>query len=167
MLNCAGILFVIPFQGEMMTKKIALLAVLAVVVCVPAFSQQKAGASLAANASAIPAGATVYISPMDGFESYLSAAFLKKHVPLVIVADKDKADFVITGTAAHQKAGWAKMVFMGNIHSNDAASITLTNAKTSAVAFAYAVDKKNTMHGEQTAAEACAKHLKSYIEKQK
>lgn len=144
-------------------KTIALFVLSAVILAAPAFSQQKETKSEIQNATSIPAGSTVFITPMDGFENYLAAAFAKKHVPVVIVGDKDKADFIITGTAAHQKAGWAKMVFMGNIHSNDAASITVTNVKTSAVAFAYAVDKKNTMHGEQTAAEACAKHLKNHI----
>jgi len=38
------------------------------------------------------------------------------------------------------------------------------NAKTSAVIFAYAVNKKNILHGEQRTAEACAKHLQAHIE---
>jgi hypothetical protein len=37
--------------------------------------------------------------------------------------------------------------------------------QTGAIVFAYAVNKKNTMHGHQTTAEACAKHLKEQIEK--
>lgn len=34
---------------------------------------------------------------MAGFEGYLTAALTKKHVPLIVVADKEKADYVITG----------------------------------------------------------------------
>ena len=45
-----------------------------------------------AQAPQIPPNATVYIEPMDGYETYLAAAFAKKHVPLTLVADKDKAD---------------------------------------------------------------------------
>jgi hypothetical protein len=41
-----------------------------------------------------------------------------------------------------------------------AASITMTDKRTGAIVYAYAVDKKSTMHGQQTTAEACAKHLK-------
>ena len=93
-----------------------------------------------------------------------TAAFQKKKVPLVVVADKSMADYVITGNAEHQKAGWAKIVFMGNIHSDEQASISMFDAKTQEVVFAYAVNKKNTMHGMQTSAEACAKHLKEKIE---
>jgi hypothetical protein len=53
---------------------------------------------------------------------------------------------------------------MGNIHSDNAASVTMTDVKTGAIVYAYAVDKKSTLHGQQTTAEACAKHLKSHIE---
>jgi hypothetical protein len=53
---------------------------------------------------------------------------------------------------------------MGNIHSDNAASITMVDKKTSAIVFAYAVNKKSTMHGDQTTAEACAKHLQAQIE---
>ena len=51
----------------------------------------------------IKSGATVYIEPMGGYETYLAAAFAKKHVPLVIVADKSKADYFITSSVS-QKA---------------------------------------------------------------
>jgi hypothetical protein len=107
-------------------------------------------------------GGRVYITPMDGFESYLAAALAKKKVPLVPVADPNQADYVIGGTSVDKKAGWAKIVFMGNIHSDNAASITMTDRRTSAIVYAYAVDKKSTMHGQQTTAEACAKHLKEF-----
>lgn len=116
--------------------------------------------------SQIAAGSKVYMEPMNGFETYLTAAFQKKKVPLVVVAEKDMADYVITGNAEHQKAGWAKIVFTGNIHSDEQASISMVSAKTQEVVFAYAVNKKNTLHGMQTSAEACAKHLKLAIEKQ-
>ena len=55
------------------------------------------------------------------------------------------------------------MAFTGNIHSDNAASVTMSDQKTGAVVFAYAVDKKNTLHGQQTTAEACAKHLEETI----
>jgi hypothetical protein len=108
---------------------------------------------------------SVFISPMNGFESYLAAAFEKKNVPLTIVADQAHAAYVITGTSDDKKAGWAKMVVFGQIHSDNAASIQMVDQKTSAIVFAYAVNKKNTWHGDQTTAEACAKHLKEKLEK--
>ena len=112
----------------------------------------------------IVSGAKVYITPMDGFDSYLAAALNKKKVPLVAVGDPAFADYVISGTSQDKKAGWAKIVFMGNIHSDNSASVTMTDKKTGAIVFAYAVDKKSTLHGQQTTAEACAKHLKNKIE---
>ena len=115
------------------------------------------------SAKIVP-GARVYISPMEGFENYLAAALSKKKVPLVAVGDPAAADYVISGTSQDKKAGWAKIVFMGNIHSDNSASVTMTDKKTGAIVFAYAVDKKSTLHGQQTTAEACAKHLKNQIE---
>jgi hypothetical protein len=112
----------------------------------------------------ITPGSRVYIAPMDGFENYLAAALGKKKVPLIPVFDQSQADYVISGTSVDKKAGWAKMVFMGNIHSDNAASVTMTDRRTGAIVYAYAVDKKSTMHGQQTTAEACAKHLKAHIE---
>jgi len=109
-------------------------------------------------------GSKVYIAPMEGFENYLAAALGKKKVQLVPVADQRLADYVITGTSVDKKAGWAKIVVMGNIHSDNAASITMTDRRTGAIVYAYAVDKKSTMHGQQTTAEACAKHLEAHIE---
>jgi hypothetical protein len=106
----------------------------------------------------------VFIAPMDGFESYLLAAFGKKNVQLIPVADQNLADYVISGTSLDKKAGWAKIIFMGNVHSDNAASITMTDRRTSAIVYAYAVDKKSTLHGQQTTAEACAKHLQAHIE---
>jgi hypothetical protein len=109
-------------------------------------------------------GSKVFIAPMDGFESYLAAAFGKKKVRLIPVATEATADYVISGTSLDKKAGWAKIVFMGNIHSDNAASITMTDRHSGAIVYAYAVDKKSTMHGQQTTAEACAKHLEAHIE---
>jgi hypothetical protein len=53
---------------------------------------------------------------------------------------------------------------MGQIHSDDQASIKVVDLKSGEVIFAYAVNKKNTLHGKQTAAEACAKHLKQAMD---
>ena len=101
---------------------------------------------------------------MKGFETYLAAAIQKKKVPLVVVSVEGKAQFVITGDSDTKKAGWAKIIFMGNLHSDEEASVAMVNTKSGGVVFAYAVNKKNTLHGQQTSAEACAKHLKERIE---
>ena len=113
----------------------------------------------------IQSGATVFIVPMEGFENYLAAALQKKNVPLVPVASEQQARYVLKGTSEEKKPGWAKMVMMKQIHSDDAASVQLIDRKSGAIVFAYSVNKKNTLHGQQTTAEACAKHLKEQIDK--
>ncbi len=138
-------------------RKITAMLVLILIFLGAAYAQQ----GIALN---LPAGSRVYIEPMNGFENYLAAAFQKKKVQVVVVADRAAADFVITGNSQHEKAGWAKVVIQHDIHSDDQASISVVNTKTSAIVFAYAVNKKNTWHGDQTTAEACAKHLQAHIE---
>ena len=113
----------------------------------------------------IISGSTVFITPMEGFENYLAAALQKKGVPLVPVGSEEQATYVLSGTSEEKKPGAAKIIFMGQIHADDAASVQMMDRRTGAIVFAYAVNKKNTLHGQQTTAEACAKHLKEQIEK--
>ena len=116
---------------------------------------------------AIPPGSKIYVQPMDGFGSYLIAALNKKKVPVTVVSDKEKADFEIGGAAESQKAGWAKILLTRSAQSHEEASINVTNIKTGEVVYAYNVDKGNAARGKQSAAEACAKHLREKIEKGK
>lgn len=106
----------------------------------------------------------VFLAPMGGFEAELKTAIEKKKVPVVLVADKDQADYVITGTSETEKAGAAKKAIMLNWHSNEQASITVTDNKSGDVVFAYSVNKNSSAHGKRSTAEACAKHLKDSIE---
>jgi len=112
----------------------------------------------------IPANSKVFIAPMGGFEDDLKAAIQSKKVPVVLVADKDQADYEIAGTSDTEKAGTAKKVIMWNWHSNEQASITVSERKSGEVVFAYSVNKKSSAHGKRSTAEACAKHLKDQIE---
>jgi hypothetical protein len=113
----------------------------------------------------IPANSKIYVAPMDGFETYMTAAIHTKNVPVIVVAERDKADYEIRGSSETEKAGWAKTIFMGNNRSNEQASITLVDIKTSEVIFAYSVNKQSAFRGKQSSAEACAKHLKDFVEK--
>jgi hypothetical protein len=113
----------------------------------------------------IKSGAKVFISPMEGgFENFIVAGFQKKQVPLTVVIDRNKADYEISGISGTEKAGWAKMMFLGSQQSNEEASIKVTDLQTSSVVFAYSVHKTNSYKGRQSAGEACAKHLKAAIE---
>ena len=117
----------------------------------------------ALNAKAIPAGSRIYIAPMDGFETFLKAAMEEKKVPLVVVEDKEKADFEITGASNSEKASTAKKIFRGSWHSREEASINVANIQTGEIVFAYSAHKENSAHGKKSSAEACAKHLKEKV----
>ena len=135
----------------------------------------------------IKKGASIYIEPIDGYETYLAAALLKKQVPLVVVTDKSKADYIIQSTVNHdvplqpstvvtnttnvntgQNDPFTEGMKLGARHAGVGESVTssisVIDPKTSQVVFAYSVGKsrKNLL---QSTAEACAKHLKEYIEK--
>ena len=112
----------------------------------------------------IPANSKVFLAPMGGFEEDLKAAIQSKKVPVVLVTDKDQADYEIAGTSDTEKASAAKKVVMWNWHSNEQASITVSDRKSGEVVFAYSVNKKSSAHGKRSTAEACAKHLKEQIE---
>jgi hypothetical protein len=123
--------------------------------------------SLAQDASAqIPRGAKVFIGAIEGgYDIYLAAAMHKKEVPIVIVTDKSKAEFELSGVTESEKAGWAKIVFWGNTSSNEQASVKVVNLKTDTVVWGYNVNKSSSARGKQSSAESCAKHLKEKIEK--
>jgi hypothetical protein len=125
-------------------------------------------AAPASAADKLTPGAKVYVNPMpDGFDTYFKAALEKKKVPLVVVATRDEADYEIKGSSESQKAGAAKKIIMGSWHSDEQASISISGVKSGEVVYAYSANKKNSAHGKQTSAEACAKHLKEAIEKGK
>lgn len=142
---------------------------------------------LAAQTPPIPSGSTVYIEPMDGYETYLSAAFAKKHVSVILVADKGKAAYIVRSTVSHRTSNPPAVVINntnGNNNGNNAfeegmrnaeaqraargatsASISVIDSSSSQIVFAYSVGKAGTTNQVQSAAEACAKHLKEFIEK--
>jgi hypothetical protein len=139
----------------------------------------------------IPAGARVVIAPMGGFETYFAAAVREKRVPIQLTLDKTSAQYFVVSTNTE----WQGFVFGsgGSANWNRAggsaaygssasstrgleASIMLISAKTKDVIWAYEVHKNSHgalifgtfgARGQQSIAEACAKHLKEYIEKGK
>ena len=116
------------------------------------------------NNATIPAYAKVYVAPMlGGFENYIIAGLRNKKVPLTVVVDRTKAEYEISGVSESEKAGWAKMLFVGSQNSNEQASIKIADLKTGAVIFGYSVHKTNSARGRQSAGEACAKHIKQIV----
>jgi hypothetical protein len=115
----------------------------------------------------IPAASKVYIESIDGlpgFENNLVAAFQKKRVDLLIVADRSLADFEINGFAQSQEAGWAKIIF-GNGQPESEASIKVVNLKTGVIAYAVASYRVNAINGNKSTAEHLAKNLRQKMER--
>ncbi len=144
-------------------KKLFLPAALLFVFSISA-SAQDVKSFAGTSKTPIPAGSRVYVAPMtDGFDTFIIAGIVKKGVPLVVVNSRDKADYEMTGISQSDKAGWAKMIFLGSQQSNEEASIKIVNIKTDEVVFGYSVHKGNSYRGKQSAGEACAKYLKNDI----
>lgn len=113
----------------------------------------------------LPSGARLYIASMpNGFETYVAAGLEKKKVPVMVVTDRDSADFELSGVSDTDKANWAKMIFLKSQQTNEAASVKIVNLKTGNVVFAYSVNKTNSVRGKQSAGEAVAKHINEKIE---
>ncbi len=148
-----------------------------------------------AQAPPITSGSKVYIEPAAGYEAYLAAAMLKRHVPIVVVTDKAKADYILTSTVSHVSQNQPAVVVNNHVsagnHSgrNDAfdrgfqsastasaarraldgqtsVSVSIVDPKSSQVVFAYSAGSARADQLQSTA-EACAKHLKQFIEKRK
>src|SRR5229473_2241126 len=116
------------------------------------------------NNAKIPSYSKVYVASIaGGFENYIIAGLRNKKVPLTVVIDRSKADYEISGVSDSEKAGWAKMLFIGSQQSNEQASIKISDLKTGAVIFGYSVHKTNSVRGRQSAGEACAKHIKQIV----
>lgn len=112
----------------------------------------------------------IYIEPQDGFESYISAAIVKKRVPAVVTRSKDEAHFHLTSAvvAKEESAGSkvARCLFMycAGMDGSQTATVQLIVAKTQEVAWAYNV-RKGSAKAYQSSAEAIAKHLKRFLER--
>ncbi len=151
-----------------LTVKASVLALITIACASVIIAQDSTGATQnpAATVTAdtrIPRNSKVYIAPMDGFETYLAAAFRKKEVPLIIVTDREQADFEITGTHEKKNASWAKTIFV-NPSPSASASMQIVNLKTKVVVYADSSHRTSANRGERSTAEKLAKYLKKKIE---
>jgi hypothetical protein len=128
---------------------------------------------------------------MGGFETYFAAAVREKKVPIVLTIDKTNAQYFVISTQTewqgfvYGSGGSASWTSAAGTASHGAAasstrgleaSLMVLDAKTKDVIWAYEVHKSShgallfgtlAARGQQSLAEACAKHLKEYIEKGK
>lgn len=175
-----------------MNRFLGFLTLATCTVCLGQTPQTKCAATAQIEPK-IESGATAYIEPNGGYETYLAAAFTKEHLPLVLVTDKDKAEYIITSKVAHKDSRGQPAVVINNSNTNVAnanaeghpsfaqqvwdrdtaatdalgesvVSIEVTDAHPSQILFAYATGKKGANQFQKTA-EDCAKHLKKFIAK--
>lgn len=112
----------------------------------------------------------IYIEAQNGFESYISAAIVKKHVPAVVTKNKDEATFVLTSAvegkeeSSGSKVARCLFLYCAGIQGTQTATVQLVNAQTQDVAWAYNVHK-GSASAYQSTSEAIAKHLKEFLEK--
>ncbi len=112
----------------------------------------------------------IYIAPQNGFETYLAGAFTKKNVPAQIVTAPETADYILSPAPVQQKPESAGgkiarclFAYCAGIEGSQTASVSLIDAKTQAIVWAYNV-KKGGSSNFQSSAEACAKHLKNWLQ---
>jgi len=120
----------------------------------------------AVQAAVVSANSKLYIDVMDGFDSYLSAAILAKHIPVTVVRDRDKADYLVTGTWRESEGGTSgngSLVRPLKRRTNYSASISIVDPKTSAVIFAYSSQRSATHDLSKEIAEDLANHLRDQI----
>lgn len=106
--------------------------------------------------------------PSTEFGMAVSAAILKKHVPVIAVTDSSKAAFFLqTTSAATKESGGervAKVLAFGAFSGSGKhfeATVTITN-RDGAIVFAHNSKKENF----QSAAENMANEIKKHIENQ-
>ncbi len=120
-----------------------------------------------AQAPAIKNGSTVYFEPANGFEIYLTGAMIKYKVPLVVVTDKEKADYAIRSNSEQiQQAGGG--VF-GSILGGSAtpstwvevsATFSVIDLRSSQVVFAGSTSRNRSY---KAASEECVDQLAYYM----
>jgi hypothetical protein len=115
-------------------------------------------------AQTLKPGSAIFVAPGE-FSPEISAAIMKKKVPVILTTIEDKADYVLTAETDAQKEGAAERVtkvlvlgaWAGSGRSRETA-VTLTD-KAGTVIWAYQTNKAKA----QSAAEGVAKHLKDTV----
>jgi hypothetical protein len=119
--------------------------------------------------AAEPAPMKIYIEPQDGFESYISAAIVRKQAPVVVTTNRGDAVYMLTSSVKEQKESTGGKIarcafaYCAGINGTQTATVQLVNAD-GVVLWAYNV-RKSGAASYQSSAEAIAKHLKEFLEK--
>src|SRR5215207_6350395 len=90
-----------------------------------------------APAACVPINSKIYIAEMPGgFHKLMASAIKEGHTKLIIVTERDKADFEIKEDAADESKseGWDPAIFV-NHRSENSIGISLVNMKTGLAVF--------------------------------
>lgn len=124
----------------------------------------------------VAAKPTVFIQAQNGFESALTAAFIKKQVPANVVTEEGDATYTLKSADVYAKAestgskvARCLFAYCAGIEGTASVSVQLIRNADHAVVWAYQVRKGNSGPvGIQSLSEAIAKHLRNdYFDKQK
>jgi hypothetical protein len=115
---------------------------------------------------------TVYIEPQQGFETYLAAAISKKNVPVDVVTDQARANYLLKAAPVEIKTestggkiARCLFAYCAGIEDKGNVSVQFIETGSSKVVWAYSVNKqKGGSKNSQSMAEAIAKHLKEFVE---
>ena len=114
----------------------------------------------------------VYIEPQQGFETYLAAAISKKNVPVDLVTDQTRANYVLRAAPVEIKTestggkiARCLFAYCAGIEDKGNVSVQFISTSSTKVVWAYSVNKqKGGSKNSQSMAEAVAKHLKEFVE---
>lgn len=110
-----------------MIKRLFLFCALLCVLSVTAFSQTKP---------------TVFIAPMErGLNEFLTAAFIKKKVPVQLVISEEGAEYILKGVSIKGESKWYDTVF-GDEKDRNQGSITLLRVSDKSIAWAGSAGDK-------------------------
>lgn len=117
---------------------------------------------------------TLHVTPSDdGFHTYVTAALLKKKVPVTVVTKADGAQYILTAsevTVEEVSTGSkvVKCLFASCAGTENKASTSAQLTEGDAVVWSYAVNKGRGAKNLQSMAESIAEHLKDdYLKKLK
>jgi len=111
----------------------------------------------------------VYIEPQPGgFESYITAGFIRKKTPVVVTKDRGEAAYILTAVVTQERESDAGKVARcafascAGVEGMQTATVQLTD-QAGKVVWAYNVQKSGAA-SFQSSAEAIAKHLKEFLD---
>jgi hypothetical protein len=100
-------------------------------------------AEIADAAIVIPSYARIYIDAGIGFDTYLTTALEKKHVPLTVTTDKSYADYAIDEVSKSEQE-----------RTSNARDFQLVDLRNGEVVLAWPIERKRAFNSRRT-----AKHL--------